>query len=73
MSASPIPSVAPIALQPGEGEALWFLGVLVTIKSSAETTNGRVAVTEISRRRATARRCTSTATRTSGSTSSRAS
>jgi quercetin dioxygenase-like cupin family protein len=36
----------PIALQPGEGDARWFLGTLVTIKSSAETTAGRVAVTE---------------------------
>ena len=37
---------APIALGPGEGEALWFLGQLVTIKSSGESTAGRVAVTE---------------------------
>jgi len=36
----------PIALQPGEGEARWFLGALSTIKSSGETTGGRVAVTE---------------------------
>src|SRR5436309_2921698 len=41
-----IPSVAPIALQPGEGEARWFLGFLVTIKSSGATTNGRVTVIE---------------------------
>jgi quercetin dioxygenase-like cupin family protein len=39
-------SVAPIALRDGEGEALWFLGSLVIIKSSTETTNGRVAVME---------------------------
>lgn len=39
-------SVAPIALQAGEGDALWFLGSLVTIKSSAESTDGRVAVIE---------------------------
>jgi quercetin dioxygenase-like cupin family protein len=38
------PAVAPIALKPGEGESLWFLGVLATIKCSAETTGGRVAV-----------------------------
>ena len=44
MSTTPIPSVAPIALQPGEGEARWFLCTLATIKSSAETTAGRVAV-----------------------------
>lgn len=36
----------PIALQPGEGEARWFLGFLVTIKSSRETTGGTVAVME---------------------------
>jgi len=36
----------PIALQQGEGEARWFLGALATIKSSGETTGGRVAVTE---------------------------
>jgi quercetin dioxygenase-like cupin family protein len=46
MDTAPVPSVAPIALQPGEGEARWFLGFLVTIKSSAATTNGRVAVIE---------------------------
>ena len=44
MSATPITSVVPIALQPGEGEARWFLGFLVTVKSSAATTNGSVAV-----------------------------
>jgi quercetin dioxygenase-like cupin family protein len=36
--------VAPIAHGPDGGEALWFLGTLSTIKSSAETTAGRVAV-----------------------------
>ena len=36
----------PIAMQQGEGEARWFLGALATIKSSGETTGGRVAVTE---------------------------
>jgi quercetin dioxygenase-like cupin family protein len=35
-----------IALGQGEGEARWFLGALATIKSSGETTGGRVAVTE---------------------------
>ena len=46
MSTAPSPPVVPIALQPDEGEARWFLGFLVTIKSSATTTNGRVAVIE---------------------------
>jgi quercetin dioxygenase-like cupin family protein len=36
----------PIALRRGEGDARWFLGGLSTIKASAETTAGRVAVTE---------------------------
>src|SRR5262249_42604682 len=35
---------APIALGAGEGEALWFLGALATIKASSESTAGRVAV-----------------------------
>lgn len=39
-------STAPIALGAREGEALWFLGSLVIIKSSSETTGGRVGVTE---------------------------
>jgi quercetin dioxygenase-like cupin family protein len=39
-------SITPIALGPGEGEALWFLGALATVKCSAETTGGRVAVIE---------------------------
>jgi quercetin dioxygenase-like cupin family protein len=39
-------TLAPIALQPGEGDARWFLGALTTIKSSAQTTDGRVAVTD---------------------------
>jgi quercetin dioxygenase-like cupin family protein len=38
--------VAPLALQPGEGEALWFLGTLATVKATQETTGGRVAVIE---------------------------
>jgi len=34
----------PIALQPDEGEALWFMGTLATIKASTQETGGRVAV-----------------------------
>jgi quercetin dioxygenase-like cupin family protein len=37
---------SPIALRRDEGEAIWFLGVLATIKASKETTDGRVAVIE---------------------------
>jgi quercetin dioxygenase-like cupin family protein len=43
---SQITSAVPIAMQQGEGEARWFLGALATIKSSGETTGGRVAVIE---------------------------
>ena len=39
-------TVSPIALRQDEGESLWFLGVLATIKASSETTDGRVAVIE---------------------------
>ena len=46
MSTTESTTVEPIALGPGEGEALWFLGVLATIKSSSESTDGRVAVIE---------------------------
>jgi mannose-6-phosphate isomerase-like protein (cupin superfamily) len=46
MTTSTSTSVAPIALERDEGEALWFLGVLATIKASTETTGGRVAVIE---------------------------
>ena len=46
MSIASTPPVAPIALRPGEGEAIWAFGVLATIKASSETTAGRVAVIE---------------------------
>src|SRR6185436_12354520 len=46
MSNGATPAVAPIALGPGEGEALWFMGCLAVVKSSSETTGGRVAVIE---------------------------
>lgn len=39
-------TIAPIAHGPDQGEARWFLGQLVTIKSSTESTAGRVGVTE---------------------------
>ena len=38
------PAPSPIALRPGEGEALWFMDFLATIKASAEETGGRAAV-----------------------------
>lgn len=37
-------AVAPIALAPGEGEALWAFGTLAVLKSTAQSTGGRVAV-----------------------------
>ncbi len=45
-SGTEAPQIAPIALTGGEGEALWFLGILATIKASSQTTAGRVAVIE---------------------------
>jgi quercetin dioxygenase-like cupin family protein len=39
-------TASPIALHEGEGEALWAFGVLATVKATAETTGGRVAVIE---------------------------
>jgi quercetin dioxygenase-like cupin family protein len=38
--------LAPIALGPGEGESLWFLGAHASIKASSTTTAGRVDVIE---------------------------
>src|SRR6266700_7776758 len=46
MSATASNALSPVALHKDEGEALWFLGVLATIKASSETTDGRVAVIE---------------------------
>src|SRR5437660_10380873 len=46
MSATASTAVSPIALGPDEGESLWFLGVLATIKASSETTDGNVTVIE---------------------------
>src|SRR5881396_4276189 len=46
MSATASTALGPVALHQDEGESLWFLGVLATIKASSETTDGRVAVIE---------------------------
>ena len=46
MSTTSTQPVAPIALQPGEGDARWFLGALGTIKAAPETTGGELAVIE---------------------------
>ena len=45
-SSTDAPQVAPIALAADEGEALWFIGSLTTIKASTQSTAGRVAVIE---------------------------
>lgn len=36
----------PFAIGPDDGEALWFLGELMTVKASAESTGGRLTVLE---------------------------
>ena len=45
-SSTDAPKIAPIALTADEGEALWFIGSLTTIKASGQSTAGRVAVIE---------------------------
>jgi quercetin dioxygenase-like cupin family protein len=45
-SSTDAPKIAPIALTADQGEALWFIGSLTTIKASGESTGGRVAVIE---------------------------
>ena len=44
MSNVHVPAQKAIALQSGDGEALWFMGFLATIKATGEETAGRVAV-----------------------------
>ena len=44
-TADPTP-IAPIALPPQGGEALWFMGSLALVKADAQSTAGRVAVIE---------------------------
>jgi quercetin dioxygenase-like cupin family protein len=39
-------AATPVALQPDEGEALWFFGTLVTIKAGAEQTAGTAFITD---------------------------
>ncbi len=38
--------LTPYALDPGEGEPLWFFGALATVKVSAEQSGGRFALIE---------------------------
>ena len=44
---SPTSTLSPIALHAGEGEMFWSLGGLMTVKATAESTGGRVAVIEV--------------------------
>ncbi|HYF26010.1 MAG TPA: quercetin 2,3-dioxygenase [Baekduia sp.] len=46
MSTAASPQVAPIARRADEGEALWFLGALATVKAAAGETDGRVSVVD---------------------------
>ncbi len=39
-------TLTPYGLAPGQGEALWFLGSLQTIKASTASTGGRLAIIE---------------------------
>ncbi|MBS1844360.1 MAG: quercetin 2,3-dioxygenase [Actinobacteria bacterium] len=43
---SAIGKVAPIVAGPGEGEALWFMDFLATVKATAQSTGSAVAVIE---------------------------
>jgi quercetin dioxygenase-like cupin family protein len=40
-------AISPIAYRHGEGETFWSFGALATVKASATTTGGRVAVIEL--------------------------
>ena len=40
-------AASPVALRPGEGEPVWFLGALVTIKAVGEQSAGGVCVVEV--------------------------
>jgi hypothetical protein len=67
------PKIAPIALTADQGEALWFIGSLTTIKASGQSTAGRVAVIEHLSPRGSGSPLHVHRPKTSGSTSSRVS
>ena len=46
MTQGPIGNGSAYGLGPGEGEARWFLGELLTLKASAEGTGGRMSLIE---------------------------
>jgi hypothetical protein len=54
----------------GEGEALWFLGNLVTVKATGADTRERLTVVEFVNPPGFAHRCTGTSPRTNYSTCS---
>ena len=47
LNAEEVAASRTFAHEPGEGEALWWFGVLATIKATAEQTDGRYALVEI--------------------------
>jgi hypothetical protein len=71
MKTTPSGPASPIALRHDEGEALWFLGGLATIKAASATTNGRVAVIEHLAPKGAGPPLQVIIVRTNGSTSSR--
>ena len=60
---------SPYVLRRDEGEALWFLGNLVTLKATGAQTRGRLTVAEFLNPPGSLLRCTATSPRTSSSTS----
>ena len=71
MSTTDVAAIVPAIREAAETDAIWFLGTLSMIKASRESTDGHMAVVEMLAPRASARRCTCTAAKTNGSTSSR--
>ncbi len=73
MSTVHVPAASPIALQPGDGEALWFMGFLATIKAAAGRPAAASRSSITSAPTTPDHRCMCTTARTNGSTSSTAS
>ncbi len=62
-------NLTPYALGSEDGEALWFFGMLVTMKATAEQTGGQFLLIEELAPGGLPRRCTSIRRTTSPSTS----
>jgi len=67
------PAPSPIALQPGEGEALWFMDFLATIKASPRKPAAASRSSTTPARKTQAHRCMCITARANGSMSSTAS